>query len=221
MSLPEESKLLRDAIGNKSLRVELDNLWQSAMEKLQELQKGASGQGIFHCLRVESNIWSLIHEDIKKFRPLDLFILSASAALHDIGKINGGAKDEDHGLIARERLLKDDTWKGLFRDKRKAEAVGYVISVHNSGDINLLPEEFIVGNPPGILLRSLSSIFRLADMLDTDFRRCPYLAKTFKEFNFQKKSRSGLPEVQLVAGPFRQIARQFYCIFQVATKKKE
>lgn len=169
-----------------ALTTELESLWQSAESKMHEFQKGTTGQGFHHCTRVEGHIWSLIHENIHKFRPMDLFILSASAALHDIGRIEGGdaLEKEDHGELAKKRLLREGNWREFFQDKTKAQAVAFVISVHSSGKIDDIPEEFVMGNPPGILLRSLAAIFRLADMLDSDYRRCPYVVKSFKDLRF-------------------------------------
>jgi len=187
MSLPKENRRLREAIEHETLRTQLDCLWKLSERELHPFQKGTTDQGFHHCLRVESHIWSLILSDIHKFSSWDLFILSASAALHDIGKIQGrdAPKKVDHGELAKKRILQSDIWKRCFRDQKEAEAVAYVVSVHSNGKIELLPEkEFSLGDPPGILLRSLAAIFRLADMLDSDYRRCPYIIRSFKELKF-------------------------------------
>lgn len=180
---------LRNAIKDQELLTQIESVWQVAQKNIHEFQKGKTGQGSNHCLRVEENIWMLICNDIGKFSELDLFLLSASAALHDISKTDGEKSkgSEDHGELARKLLFKDDNWKNFFPGERaRAEAVGYIISVHYSGKINDVPEEFAVGGPQVVLLRSLAAIFRLADMLDTDYRRTPYIIKSFKELNFSE-----------------------------------
>jgi hypothetical protein len=182
---PSETNLmLRNSIKDPVLKNELEALWQKAIP-LQDFQTGKTDQSHSHCLRVESNIWSLIHKDIRKFKDIDLFVLSASAALHDLAKIK---KDEtkDHGEEVSRWLLHGERWKTLFTEKAKAEAVANIIGVHSNGKIDDLQEEFVIGNPPGILQRSLAAIFRLADMLDSDYRRCPYLVKSFKKLKLHK-----------------------------------
>jgi hypothetical protein len=184
LGLPENSKFLRSRIRDKDLFIELESLWDSA-SKLQDLQRGMTDQSHTHCLRVESAIWLLICEDIEKFKDIDIFVLSASAALHDIGKVHEGEKEVDHGEIAKKELLKEENWKKFFKDRIKAEAVGQIVGVHSNGKIDELPEgEFPIGDPPGLLLRSLAAIFRLADMLDSDYRRCPYIVRSFKKLSF-------------------------------------
>lgn len=182
--------LLREAIKDKEFLTQIENVWQVAQKNIHEFQMGTTGQGSNHCLAVEENIWRLICDDIDKFSQLDLFLLSASAALHDIGKTGGekSEESEDHGEVAKKLMFKDDNWKNFFPGERaRAEAVGYIISVHCNGKIDGVPEEFAVGGPQVVLLRSLAAIFRLADMLDTDYRRTPYLIKSFKELNFSEE----------------------------------
>jgi|GEM_PF-2381009 len=185
MDLPEDNKRFRDAIKDDDLRTKLGNLWNCAEKEFHPFQKGSTAQDYHHCLRVERHIWSLIHRNIHKFRSIDLFLLSASAALHDIGKIEGKdtTEKDDHGEVAKDRLLRDDLRKQYFQEnKAQAEAVADIIGVHNNGRIDLLPEkDFVIDNPPGVFLRSLAAIFRLADMLDSDYRRCPNIIKSFKD----------------------------------------
>lgn len=192
MSLPEKNRQLRNAIEDESLRIKLQCLWKFSETELHPFQKGTTDQGFHHCLRVESNIYSLscLLQDINKFSSWDLFILSASAALHDIGKIQGkNAREKaDHGELAKKRILESAIWKRCFRDRKEAEAIAYVVSVHSNGNIDSLPEKgFSLGDPPGILLRSLAAIFRLADMLDSDYRRCPYIVRSLKELKFAEE----------------------------------
>ena len=182
--------LLREAIKDKELLTQIENVWQVAKKNVHDFQTGTTGQGSNHCLAVDENLWKLICNDMDKFSQLDLFLLSASAALHDIGKTRRekSEESEDHGEVAKKLLFKDDNWKNFFPGERaRAQAVGHIISVHCNGRIDDVPEEFAVGGPQVVLLRSLAAIFRLADMLDTDYRRTPYLVKSFNEFNFPEE----------------------------------
>lgn len=192
------NRLLRQTIrrGNPSLATELDNLWFVAQTKIHEFQEGKTAQGTLHCLRVESNLGLLLQNKLDKFKEIDLFVLSAAAALHDIGKIKRQttSKKEDHGLEGRSLLLDEKVWSEFFQNRRKAEAIAHIIGTHDNGQIDSLPEEpFVIGSPPGLLLRSLAAIFRLADMLDTDYRRCPYILQKIRATKSVRAPETWLP----------------------------
>ena len=194
------SKLLRHNIEkeNPSLANELEALWISALKKIHEFQEGKTIQGTLHCLIVENNIGLLLQDKISKFKDIDIFVLSASAALHDIGKIRrqDNDKTEDHGLDGKKILLSPEVWPVFFHDYRKAEAVANIIGVHDNGNFQELPEEeFVIDSPPGVLLRSLTAIFRLADMLDTTYTRTPYILRKIKAMKFVES-----PEIHLGRG---------------------
>jgi len=183
------NKLLRDTIRNQNhaLAIELENLWNAAQRKIHQFQEGKTSQGTLHCVRVEENIGLLLQDSLDKFKDVDLFLLSAAAALHDIGRIKHQVYGTqlDHGQWGRKLLLDRDINAEFFQEQRKATAVAEIIGVHDNGRISDLPEEpFVIGSPPGVLLRSLAAIFRLADMLDTDYRRCPYVLQGIKSLAF-------------------------------------
>ena len=186
-NLPEENARLRGSIKDSKLETQLQHLWNLAEKELHPFQRGETSQGFLHCLQVEKHVWSLIHNHIEKFDPRELFILSASAALHDIGKLGSKANKTDHGELGKTFLLRNNNWSRFFEDKVEAKAVANIIGVHCNGNIDTLPEDFVWGDPPHPLLRSLAAIFRLADMLDSDYRRCPYLAYSFTKLKFPEK----------------------------------
>ena len=187
----------RNAINDLQLKVKVQHIWDTAYKELHPFQQGITAQDSLHCLRVEENIWRLIRQHLDKFNPIDLFLLSASAALHDIGKIPttpiGQQQDfkqipEDHGEKAKILLLKEENWRNFHLDRKvEAEAIANIISVHNNGLIDKLPDEAFSIGSDSVKLRSLAAIFRLADMLDSDSRRWPYLAKIIKELKFPNK----------------------------------
>lgn len=196
------SRLIRQRIkkANPDLAHQLDNLWMSAIKKIHEFQEGKTEQGHLHCLRVENNIGLLLQDKITKFKDLDLFALSAAAALHDIGRIKmarvEGEKNLDHGLLADEVLRSEGIWMEFLWDWRKIQAIAHVISVHDNGKIEDLQEtDFVIDTPPGLLLRSLAAIFRLADMLDTTYERTPLIMRKLESMKYVES-----PKVWLARG---------------------
>ncbi len=185
-----ENERLRTNIHDPKRRENLNTIWALAETELHPFQKGVTAQDSNHCLRVEANIWSLAFPHIDKFSDEDLFLLSVSSALHDIGKISedGGKGHKDHGEIAAEWLLSEGNWRKChIESKVEAESIAHIIRVHASGKIDQIPEQFVIGNPPGVNLRSLAALFRLADMLDSDFRRCPDIARSLKPLKLSKE----------------------------------
>lgn len=197
------SRLIRQRIKktNPNLAKDLDNLWLLASKKIHEFQEGKTGQGHLHCLRVDNNIGLLLQDKIAKFKDLDLFVLSAAAALHDIGKIKMVQSEErvDHGLIGQEILLRQGFWKEFSWNWGKMQAIAHVISVHDNGKIEDLPEEdFVIDTPPGVPLRSLAAIFRLADMLDTTYERAPLIMRKLESMKYIKSPESWLARGAIV-----------------------
>ena len=183
---------LRNFIIDNELKIKAQHIWQMAEKELHPFQQGRTAQDFLHSCRVEDNIWRLIRENLSKFSSTELFILSASAALHDLGKIESSERkdakiqpDEDHGEKAKKILLNGDDWRKFHFDRKvEAEAVALIIGVHSTGNIEKLPEEPFLINSERVFLRSIAAIFRLADMLDSDSRRWPFLAKILKEMRF-------------------------------------
>lgn len=180
------SRIIREAIVKNDipLAIRLDNLWNTAIG-IHGFQEGPTGQGSLHCFEVDNNIGLLLEDKIDKFKSTDLFVLSASAALHDIGRIRREHTGEDHGEEGKALLLDENVYREFLEDRGLATAIAQIVGVHDSGRIEELPEKpFVIRAPPGLLLRSLAAIFRIADMLDTDYRRCPYLLRRIKAMKF-------------------------------------
>lgn len=195
--LKDGNRLLRDTLRklNQGLANRLETLWQTARKEIHPFQEGKTNQGTDHCLAVENNIGILLEAKIDKFKDKDLFILSAAAALHDIGKIKRqiSGVQLDHGQWGRELLKDREISRHFLDDERMAIAIAEVVGVHENGLIDDLPEElFSIGAPPRVPLRSLAAIFRLADMCDTDYNRVPWLLKEMRAVRFVEN-----PEVWL------------------------
>jgi hypothetical protein len=77
-----------------------------------------------------------------------------------------------------EILLEEYDQLGL--DKGQAVAVGFIVSVHNDGRIDDLPDKPYVIGSEEIDIIKLSAVFRLADMLDTNYQRAPEIVSAIK-----------------------------------------
>jgi hypothetical protein len=179
--MPKGEKDLRQFIKGK-LRTQIDEVWRRA-ESYHECQKGDNIQGRMHCETVEKNLSRLIPDEKKKkdMKPMELFILSAAACLHDIGKVvpdGAGGWKSDHGKRAMDILLEEYDKLGL--DKGQAAAVGYIVGVHNDGRLDELPDKPYVIGSEEIDIIKLAAVFRLADMLDTNYRRAPEIVSSIK-----------------------------------------
>jgi HEAT repeat protein len=179
--MPKGEKDLRQFIKGK-LRTQIEEVWRRA-ESYHDYQKGDNIQGRVHCETVETNLSRLIPDKKKKkdMKPMELFILSAAACLHDIGKVvpdGAGGWKRDHGKRAMEILLEEYDKLGL--DKGQAVAVGFIVSVHNDGRTDDLPDKPYVIGSEEIDIIKLAAVFRLADMLDTNYQRAPEIVSDIK-----------------------------------------
>jgi HEAT repeat protein len=164
------------------LRTQIDEVWHQA-ESCQEFQKGDTIQGRKHCLAVEHNLGLLIPDEMKAhaLSQTELFVLSAAACLHDVGKVETPdhlSWKSDHGLRSREII--NEHYDELGLDRAQAAAVGYIVGVHGSGRLEELPRGALLIGTDEVHLIPLSAVFRLADMLDTSYQRAPELVARIK-----------------------------------------
>lgn len=179
--MPKGERALRQVIKG-DLLTQINEIWRKG-KSYQNGQKGDNIQGTLHCMAVETNLGKLI-PDIKKERglkPIDLFILSASACLHDIGKVvddDARGWESDHGKRSMQIILKQYDKLGLNRGQ--AIAVGYIVSAHGDGRLDELPRKPIAIGSEEINIVEHAAIFRLADMLDTNYQRAPEILSKIK-----------------------------------------
>ena len=158
-----------------NLRKRLDSIWIVGQESYQPFIKGATIQGNQHSLAIEENLGVLISDEKKRaLKPLGCFLLSASACLHDLGKVvqdNHPGWNSNHGKRSAQMILQQYPDFGLTR--AEAEAIAYVVSVHDNGKLEELPvTPFAIGCKK-VNLVELAAIFRLGDMLHTSSDRAP------------------------------------------------
>lgn len=198
------NNILRKKIESKGeLKTSIEYIWDYAKRNIHPTIRGNSGQdqGYKHALSVENNIGNLFAEvETKKIKPKVspemAYILSASAALHDIGKCvlaeeilqkNSIPDCGDHGENGANVLEIEEMYSliGLYQEPFR-KAVASIVMVHSNGDINSIGEDkdkHFLGDIKFVYLMSLSALFRLADMLDTDFNRVPYIYNSVLEEN--------------------------------------
>jgi HEAT repeat protein/DNA-binding MarR family transcriptional regulator len=156
---------------DEALWHQLEEVWRKAEEGIQDAQRSKDGhqQGTAHCLAVERNLSALIPDDWKGTRltATDLFILSSSAALHDAGK--AGDTLNDHGRVSMREIRTRAQDFGL--DEGQAEVVGWIVRVHNDGDLEALPPTPRFLGTAEVDVRTLAALFKLADMLHTEYTR--------------------------------------------------
>ncbi len=179
--MPKGKITLRQVIKD-DLLIQINEIWRKG-ESYQDVQMGDNIQGKLHCNAVETNLSKLIPDTKKEneLTQMELFVLSAAACLHDIGKVvNDDSKGwkSDHGKRSMEIILEEYDKLGL--DRGQAIAVGYVVSVHSDGKLEELPRKPIVVGSNEIEVIKLATIFRLADMLDTNYQRAPEILSKIK-----------------------------------------
>jgi HEAT repeat protein len=173
MGRQKGKELLREAVKRLDVRLwhQLEEVWRQAEEGIHDAQRPKDGhqQGTPHCRAVEENLTALIPDEWKgtRFTTIDLFALSAAAALHDVGK--AGDSPDDHGHVSMWKVRGRAETFGL--DQGQAEIVGWIVRAHNDGDLEALPAEPIPLGVAEVALRPLAALFKLADALHTDYRR--------------------------------------------------
>jgi hypothetical protein len=171
--MPKGKKALSKVIKG-DLLIQLNEIWRRG-KSYQESQRGHNEQGPLHCKAVEKNLEKLIPDKKKKeLKPIELFVLSAAACLHDIGKVvddDARGWKSDHGKRSMQIILREYDKLGL--DKGQAVAVGYVVSAHGDGRLDELPQNPTAIGSEEVNIIELAAIFRLADMLDTNYQRAP------------------------------------------------
>ncbi len=161
------------------LKGQINRIWTIAAKGYHEVQTGDGPNCGVHCLTVEENIGKLIlNEDGSSgFSELELFILSAAACLHDIGRVIEDGMDgwEDRHDLRSKRII-HQRYGDLGLDKGQGYVVGCIVGVHESKDMTELPNKTVpVGNDT-VHLEKIAAVLCLADILDTTYQRIPELA---------------------------------------------
>lgn len=146
-------------------------------QTLRERLKGSAINDFVHCEAVLSRL-SQILPDARQFslNPPEIFILVASAYLHDIGKEKAKSCDR-HGALSADMISTDETLKVLFPANDLRNQVERICDYHDRKEISEIKELFesvqLDVRPQShiklyekVRLRMLAAIFRLADELE-------------------------------------------------------
>ncbi len=179
--MPKGKKSIRDFLTN-DLSIQINEIWRKG-KSYQDSQKGDTIQSSMHCRTVEANLSKLIPDEkkAKELEPIELFVISASACLHDVGKVvDDDAKGwkSDHGKRSMEIIL--DQYDELGLDRGQAIAVGYIVSVHGTGKLEEIPRPIVAIGGEEVDIVKIAAIFRLADVLDTNYQRAPEILSKIK-----------------------------------------
>ncbi len=178
------------------LHTQIENIWRLGREIYHNFQEGDTNQGSNHCYAVDRNLALLIQKcnKIDHFKEIDLFILSAAACLHDIGKVHIKKINEmvgeidgdaiDHGK--RSELIIVNYYEKLGLERHQAVPVARIAGVHSNKSFeDLLEMHYVIGDPSqeSADIRELAALFCLADTLDTSSKRAPELIGELRYLN--------------------------------------
>ncbi|MEE8452273.1 MAG: hypothetical protein V3R99_10175 [Thermoguttaceae bacterium] len=170
-------------------------LWSRAEEIHNRQNRPDSNEnGRKHVERVEQNIWRLLTEttdgdtkqNLEKFKPYELFLLSCAACCHDFDKALRSALPAGfvHGEGSGDFVEKNYEKLGLSRPR--ASMVAQVVSLHDrkTGEfqegLQRLKTNHATESGP-VNLRRLAVLLKAADILHTDNSRVPTLAVDHNE----------------------------------------
>ena len=159
---------------NPTLYARLLSLWDAAHE-LQERQQSKEHhqQGTLHCLTVEENLGKIIPDEEKHdlYSPTELFLLSVAACYHDAGKSD--AFKENHASVVMKDIYSHP--EKYHVSDPEGKVLSYIIGSHDLDPIfDETPGIYTIANED-IRVRILSALFRLADVLHTDYSRIPHI----------------------------------------------
>lgn len=158
---------------NEDLWHKLNEIWRKAKEGILPAQRSTIGHeaGLRHVLEVENNLSALIPDNWKGTvcSAIELYLLSAAACLHDIGKVI--VTTEDHGHVSWEEIWNRPEDFGLEPDG-ESQAVAWLVRAHNDRRVDRLPYgSFVVKGSVTVNLPLLAALLCLADTLHCDSTR--------------------------------------------------
>lgn len=131
--------------------------------------------GPLHANRVMYRCLDLILQAVpgKELCPHMVFLLCASAWVHDIGNIIDREKHRQHSARLVERLWKEHYF--IMLSERETTAISQVIEMHDTNDpLDHLKTDYVLEpGTPEVNLQLLAALLRLADACDIDNRRAP------------------------------------------------
>lgn len=156
---------LRKKVSSKELSKHIEKIWDNCID-LNPASSSKYKDGIDHCIRVDKNLERLVINKVGGiYSNHEKFLLSASAATHDIYK-GSETPGEDHGETVSKKLQEIS----CLGNGNILNLIGYIVSIHDRGSIRNIPTSS-TWDGQSIFLPRLALLFKLADMLDCTYKR--------------------------------------------------
>jgi HEAT repeat protein len=171
-----------DLIKGKDSHTKLKNVIRIIKDKFEPDNVGDTLEGFLHFETVDKNQANLIVKTGKdnEFSDMELFLLGASAYLHDLLKPSSAWGLISHGGKVMKATTDKPELYGLD-NRAEAIAIGWISAAHSRRSLDntewgRIPEEHSIG-AEDVGLRKLAAIFLLADTLDTTTLRAPEMMR--------------------------------------------
>jgi hypothetical protein len=181
-----------DLIKDENLRIKLRNIIRKVQEEFEPGNVGDTLQGFSHFETVDKNLATLLVETGKTndLSEIELFLLGASAYLHDLFKPSSAWGPLTHGEKVMKALMDKPELYGLD-DSGEVIPIGFISAAHSRRSLDntewdRVPEM----HGMDVELRKICAIFLLADTLDTTSIRAPEMMRHIHypdEFPDEKK----------------------------------
>nr|QNO51386.1 hypothetical protein KMJFBAND_00023 [Methanosarcinales archaeon ANME-1 ERB6] len=172
-------KWMMDLIEDEPLRDKLKSVIGKIKGGFEPGNVGDTLEGFLHFETVDKNLVNLIvkTDKVNEFSNMELFLLGASAYLHDLLKPSSAWGPLTHGGKVMKPITDKPELYGLD-NRAEAIAIGWISAAHSSRSLDYtewgrVPERHGVD----VNLRKLAGIFLLADTLDTTTSRAPEMMR--------------------------------------------
>jgi HEAT repeat protein len=169
--------------GEDSRTTKLKNVIRIIKDNFEPDNEGDTLQGFQHFETVDKNLVNLIvkTDKVNEFSNMELFLLGASAYLHDLLKPSSTWGPLTHGGKVMKTITDNPALYGLD-NRAEAIAIGWISAAHSSRSLDntewgRVPEKHPVGSGEVVELRKLAAIFLLVDTLDTTTLRAPEIMR--------------------------------------------
>ena len=176
-------KWMMDLIEDDPLRDKLKSVIGKIKRDFEPCNVGDTLEGFLHFETVDKNLVNLIVKSgkVNEFSDIELFLIGASAYLHDLFKSSSAWGPLTHGGKVMKAITDNPELYGLD-NRAEAIAIGWISAAHSSRSLDntewgRVPEEYAVGSGEVVELRKLAAIFLLADTLDTTTLRAPEMMR--------------------------------------------
>jgi hypothetical protein len=173
------TKKIVDLLQDENLCIKLRNIIRKVQDAFEPGNVGDTLQGFQHFETVDKNLATLVVElnNVDRMSDTELFLLGASAYLHDLFKPSLAWGTLTHGGKVMKAVSDKPELYGLD-DRAEVIPVGFISAAHSSRSLDntewdRVPEK----HGMDIELRKICALFLLADTLDTTSQRAPEMMR--------------------------------------------